>query len=319
MQENWIGIRASAGLAIFGSATGLAIAGFTLYSTLVMHPPPGSAPPFPMAVVGLVVAALFAFLSAWGIWTAIGIFRRRGWARVSIVVFAVLLTIMGVGAALTILFMPLPVAEGLNQGRMDAVRWGVAGFYGLLVAIGVWWLVLFNLSSTKEYFAQDASYETGARPLSVSVIGWYLLAGSLFMVAGAVIRAPAFFFGAVVRGWGGFAVYMIFAGTQILLGRGLLRLEERARVGAIAYLCLTALNAVLTLTPPGLAAKMQILQREMLWLFPAGTTTQAAQPGWVTVLIGIAYAALPIWFLVRQRTAFVNVATEQPVRALKPD
>src|ERR1019366_8653044 len=50
---------------------------------------------------------------------------------------------------------------------MDAIRWGMAGLYGVLAAIGVWWLVLFNLSSTKEYFAQHAPSQPPSRPLSV--------------------------------------------------------------------------------------------------------------------------------------------------------
>jgi hypothetical protein len=35
------------------------------------------------------------------------------------------------------------------------------------------------------------------------------------------------------------------------------------------------------------------------------------QPGWLFVLIGIAFAAVPIWFLVRRRAAFVKFAAAQ--------
>lgn len=314
MHRKWIGIRASAGLAIAGSLATLVMGGAMLFGTLVAPPPTKgpAVPPFPLAAIGIVMAAMAACLGGWGIWTAIGIFRRRGWARVSIVVFAVLLAFVGVSGFLAILFMPLPAPEGVSRRMMDAMRWGMAGFYGVLAAIAGWWLVLFNLSSTKEYFAQDVPSEPPARPLSVSVIGWYLLISSLFLAAMAVARMPAFVFGAVVTGWGGLAVYTLFSGAQIYLGTGLLHLEEQARLGTIGYYCFAALNGVLTM--PGFAAKMQIVQREMPKLFSAGVPEQYPQPAWVFVLMGVAFAAIPVWFLVRRRAAFVKfAAARQPV------
>jgi hypothetical protein len=172
----------------------------------------------------------------------------------------------------------------------------------------VWWLVLFNLSSTKEYFAQDGPSEPRARPLSTSVIGWFLLIGSLFFAVAAVVRLPAFVFGVVITGWGGLAVYTVFAAAQIFLGTGLLHLQEQARIGSIGYFCLTALSSILNVAPPGLEAKMQILQREMPKFFPTGAAAQMPQPGWVFALMRVAIAAVPVWFLVRQRAAFVKVA-----------
>ena len=307
MHGKWIGIRASAGLAIVGSLATLVMGGVILFGMLGAPPPTRpAAPPFPLAAIGIVIAAMAACLSGWGVWTAVGIFRRRGWARVSIVAFAVLLTFMGVGGGLAFLFMPFPAQEGVSQRLMDTMRWGMAGFYGVLAAIGVWWLVLFNLSSAKQYFASDAASEPRTRPLSVSIIGWYLLIGSLFLAAMAVFRMPAFVFGAVVTGWGGFAVYTIFAGTQIFLGMGLLHLREYSRLGAIGYFCLTALSSVLTV--PGFAGKMQVLQREMPKFFPADVPMQYPQPAWVFALMGMAFAAIPVWFLVRRRAAFVKRA-----------
>jgi hypothetical protein len=275
----------------------------------VARPPTGAtAPPFPMAAFGIAMAAIFAILSGWGIWTSVGIFRRRGWARISIVVFAAMLTFMSVGGCLVFLFLQLPPQPGVSQKLMDGVRWGMAGFYGLLAAIGVWWLVLFNMNSTKEYFGQDAPSGPRSRPLSVSVIGWYLLVSSLFLAVSAVIRVPAFVFGAMITGWGAPAVYMLFAGAQVFLGIGLLRLREQARVGTIGYFCLIALNSAVTMMLPGYSAKMEAMLREMPKFFPAGTPAQMPQPTWIFMLIGVAFAAIPVWFLVRRRAAFGTLA-----------
>src|ERR1039457_4325073 len=313
MHRKWIAIRASAVLAIAGSLATLAIGGAMLFGTLKAPPPATgpAVPPLPLKAIGMVMAAICACLSGWGIWTAIGIFRRRQWARISIVVFAVLLTFMGASASLAMLFVQMPLQPGVSQHAMDTIRWGVGAFYGVLAAIGVWWLVLFNLSSTKEYFAQYAPSQPDARPLSVSIIGWYFLISSPFLAAMAVVRMPAFVFGAVITGWGGLAVYTLFAGAQIYRGTGLLRLREQARLGTIGYFCLMALNSAITMGLPGYAAKMQIAMREMPKLFPADVPPQVPQPGWLFVLIGIAFAAVPIWFLVRRRAAFVKFAAAQ--------
>jgi hypothetical protein len=313
MHRYWIGIRASAGLTIVGSLLTFALAGFMLFGMVLKPSPPGpAAPPFPLAVVGIVMAAILTAFSGWGIGTSVGIFRRRGWARVSIVVFAALLTFIGAGASLAVLFIPFPAQGGVSQSVMDATRWWIAGFYGLLAVIGVWWLVLFNLRSTKVYFAQDGPSAPRARPLSVSVIAWWLLSGSLICLAPAAMRMPAFVFGVVITGWAALAVYTAFAVAQLVLGVGLLRLKEPARVAAIGYFCLTALSSVLILAPPGLAAKMEILQREMPRFYPAATSAQMYQSGWVFVLPGVALALVPIWFLVRQHAAFVKSEAAQP-------
>jgi hypothetical protein len=195
---------------------------------------------------------------------------------------------------------------------MAAIRWGMAGFYGLLAAIGVWWLVLFNLRSTKEYFLQEATSAPSARQLSVSVIGWYLLSSSLFLAVPMVIRLPAFVFGAVVTGWVGLAFYAVFAAAQVVLGAGLLRLREPARVGAIVYFCFGALNGVVTWVLPGYEAKMQLMLREMPKFSPAGALPQMPQPMWVFMLMGIAFVLIPVWFLVRRRAAFAKPASAPP-------
>lgn len=129
MRRYWIGIRSSAVLSIAGSLLTLALAGLMLFGTLVKPPPSGpAAPPFPLAAIGIVMAAMLACFTGWGIWTAVGIFRRRGWARVSIVVFAALLAFIGASASLVMLFMPLPAQGAVSQRMIDAIRWGIAGF-----------------------------------------------------------------------------------------------------------------------------------------------------------------------------------------------
>ena len=122
--------------------------------SMTLAPPPAGpgAPPFPMMAVGIIMALVFSAFALWGVVTAIGILRRRAWARISIMLFAILLAIMGAGGAIAALLIPIPQQEGVDPGLMTAVRFGLAAFYLLLAAIGIWWLMLFNRKITRQYF-----------------------------------------------------------------------------------------------------------------------------------------------------------------------
>jgi len=115
MRGKWIAIRASAVLAIAGSVATLLIGGAILLGTMRAPKTGPAVPPLPLKAIGMVMAAICSCLSGWGIWTAIGVYRRRQWARISIVVFAVLLTFMGASASLAMLFVQMPVQPGVGQ------------------------------------------------------------------------------------------------------------------------------------------------------------------------------------------------------------
>jgi hypothetical protein len=303
MRRRWIGIRASAVVTILGSVATLLFAGIMAWGMFHATPPAEMAmPPVALKVFGVAMGVLFAGLGVWGIWTAVAIFRRRGWARISMLVFAALLTLMGVFAVLGILVMPFPSTPGVSvpDGVMEKVRWGIAGSYGALALIGAWWLVLFNRSATKQYFVGREPAREGGRPLSIGIIGWYLLIGAVGMPVAAVIRMPAALFGLIVTGWSALAIYTAYTAVVIYLGAGLLRLRERARLWSIVYFCAIAANSLVCLARPGF---MQQMQRAMPGFFPAAAMPQLDQM-WVYGLMGAAACAVPIWFLVRRRAAF---------------
>jgi hypothetical protein len=303
MRRNWIGIRASAVLSILGSAVTLLFAGLMLFAGF-FTPPPASPSPIPLKPVMAAMAAVFVALGAWGISTAVAIFLRRRWARASMLVFAVLLTFMGASAMVTLLFVPLPAPPQSDAAAlMPAFRWGIAAFYGVLAAIGVWWLVLFNRSRTKEYFAGQAPVTESARPLSVGMIAWFLLIGVACMAALALLRFPAMLFGVVLKGGAAFALYVVFAAVQIYCGAGLLRLRERARVATIGYICFTTASGVVSLISPGYAEMMRQIETTMPKLFPAGAPTTLPGAVWATLLTA-AFWAVFLFFLVRCRSAF---------------
>ena len=269
---------------------------------------PGEAgmPPVTLKVFGAVMGVLFGGLGVWGIWTAVGIFRRRGWARISILIVAALLTFIGACSLLAILVMPFPSTPGVSVPArvMENVRWGIAASYGALLSIGAWWLVLFNTRATKQYFAERGPARESARPLSIGIIGWYLLIGAAGTALAAILRAPAMLFGLVVTGWAAVAVCTALIAIDIYLGAGLLRLHERARVWSIVYFSAVAANSVVSVALPGFADRTQQMLRAMPGFFPTGAGLPQLNETWVFGLIGAAACALPVWFLVRRRAAF---------------
>src|SRR5579859_2412818 len=97
------GVIASAIFTLLGSLLMFALFALMGVATLVSKDMP------PEAKLGLPLAlALFGGLGAWGITTAIGLFRLRNWARISIIVFSVFLALTGIVTGPVVLFIPPP-------------------------------------------------------------------------------------------------------------------------------------------------------------------------------------------------------------------
>jgi len=299
-------IRVSAVLSILGSAVTLLLAGVMWLAGFFITPEPNApSSPIPLKSTTAVMAAVFVALSAWGISTGIAIFLRRRWARISILAFATLLTFISACGMLVILFIQLPATPQHNVGAlMPMLRLGMTAFYGVLVVIGVWWLVLFNRNRTKEYFAGHEPASESTRPLSITVIACSLLIGMAFTASSAIFLLPAILFGVVLTGWASLALYGACAAAQIYLGTGLLRLREGARVGTIAYLCFGAVNNTVSLLRPGYAEMMRELQIAKPIFFPAGAATTVVSPTGLFALSAAAIGAVFIFFLVRRAPAF---------------
>jgi hypothetical protein len=95
-------------------------------------------------------------------------------------------------------------------------------------------------------------------------------------------------------------------------------MEEHARLGSVVYFAFGAVNALTMLSPPGIGARLDAFVHAAPKLFPFGIPTQSAQMTWFSVLVGIPFACLPIWFLVRRKPAFVAARTQRAPAAERP-
>ena len=290
-------------LAILGSAATLLFGGLialVVFSGLSRPGETASLLPFKPAL--FIIAGACLVLSAWGTSTGIAIFLRRRWARISILVFAGLLAVMNTG---TMLFMLSVQLLAVVQNRpTEMAGWVGVGFNGVLAALGVWWLGLFNRSSSKAYFDSQAPLHERARPLSISVTAWCLWIGAAFMITAAILRSPAMLFGIILTGWVALVVYAALAAVQMYLGTGLLHLHEKARIAAIVYFCFGCVNLVVSLVGPGYAKIMSQVQAAMPRYLPAGVPPGLPGPTWLLALPTVAFYAVLIYFLVRRRAVF---------------
>lgn len=294
-------------IAILGSLALLLIAGLMLVSVLMNPPAPEApAPPFPIKYFLIGLANVVIFLAAWGIATAVGIFRRRRWARMSILIFSALLVLFGVLGAAMMAVIPLPETPGADPRVMSIVRAAIVGFYCALAAIGTWWLVLFNLPRSQPYFSSPVSTTEPVRPLSITIISWYFLFGALCCLPMAIFRFPFMFMGIIFTEAGAVCVYLAFVAVQFYLGLGLLRLRERARVAGIAYFCLMLVSGIISLVPSRQQELMRQVRLAYSWMNQPGQENYEFQPSWPFTLLMLLLAGLPIFFLIRRRPAFLS-------------
>lgn len=290
-----VGVSASGVCALLGSLLMLAL--FVLLG-LVFFVSPARSPLPPEARLGLVLGlAMFGVLGVWGTTTAIGLFRLRNWARVSIIVFSVLLA-CGLIAVPVMLLIPTPASAPPNYG---VVRITVSIFYGALGLLGTFWLYYFSRRATREAFGGALVAESGGRPLSISIIGWWLLLTGVFCVLASPLRMPVSVFLWIVGGWAAMGWCIVLGALYAYVGYGLLRLNPLARKIAIGVLCFGVANAVVFFFTPGRDARFAALMSR----FHLGP--QIAQPTHFPAVMLIPMTlgfALPLWFLIARKSAF---------------
>ena len=338
------GVTLIAILSLIGSAFTFAI-GIVILAVVALAPTSPSNPFSGSPVVFRVILALAAFVyllpAVWGILTGIGLWRLKNWARISMIVFAVLLSVMGGFTGLASFAVPFPAAAngGLDPSAMTTVRIAMGAFWLLLLAIGIWWLVFFNRPKVKAQFAHSApassdaatpesahswqnnasaapAPEVAQRPLSITILAWLLLAGCLFIPLGLILHSPAILFTKMLTGWPATAVFFIFAILQLFIGIGLLRLRPFARIAAIAYFVFGAVNtAVFNFAPGGHERALALMENQVSmfpWTRPFESQPQLLlDPGRLIAfgaVTGVIAATIPLYFLITRKLAYEKAA-----------
>jgi hypothetical protein len=241
---------------------------------------------------------MFSALAAIGIWTSVGLFRLRSWARTSILVFA---GFTAAGSLFCLLLtMTIPVPPTFTAGTEYIFRLIMAATFGIPLIVSVWWLIQFNTRATKAAFASPISEADSRRPLSITIIAFASLVGGAFGILGILTRMPAFLFGATFNGWTAGVIYAVFGALSLYIGKGLLELREEARILAIGWFVFSLVHAALVTLVPSLRHRLIESQAA---LTQTQVLDQGAMMNWILALAAIV-AGTAIWFLIRNRAAF---------------
>ena len=330
-----VGITISAVVVILGSAAAfLGGALMVLGSVLLSRSSAAANLPMNSGVFVAAESALVFSFGGWGLASGIGLLYLKSWARISTLVFAGFLVCMSLPAAPLILLIPLP-----NSHDLSVVRFGMALFYGVFAALGGFWLYFFNTRSVKVQFQQrppapesaagdlflaapipGPTISQGARPLSITIIGWFLVIGSGLAPLGLLFnraffpgtQLPFYFLGFFVFGWGGYLALILWAAAQIVAAAGLLRLKKWGLFATIGSQCLAAVNAALPMVIPGQRARFQQVMEAMTASVNARLPQPAhfVYPAWIGLAMAFPVTLVILWLLITRRHAFSCAAAE---------
>ena len=354
-----VGVMVSAVLSMVGSLLALAVgllAAMGLHLAPPQPPPESQLPPEFFKTIMLLVPFVYILPAVWGIVTSIGLFMMKSWARISIIIFAALLTMGGFfGTIGAVAFAVATPPNNLPGEVLVFTRIFVVVFTALQLGIGIWWLVFFNRAKVRALFQavrpnfaaaiplqthypHQPSYSTppppapGAavavqvapqplpppmpgRPISISIIAWYMLAISIFFPLNLLLRSPAIAFTAILSGWQATAYYLAIAAVHIYVGFGLLRLQAAARVTGIVYFVFAFVNSAIFYFAPGGRARIDRFLEMQKSLFPwMPSPDQASLPFdmkpflFAGAIAGLVFILVPLYFLITSQKAFAKRA-----------
>jgi hypothetical protein len=254
---------------------------------------PGATPPPNGVIVAVMAVSCFFYLaiSAWAIVTLVGLIRMRPWARISVIIIAACLTFLGAcsvfGAfAVQALIKNAPQTPAANP-EITKIVFIAMGFVSLLIAaLGIGWLIYFNLRGTKNAFAKPVAATPGeaafypidftyaqqappasheippipvasyvaaplkrANPLSTQIIGWLMIATAVICLLEAWLPIPLYFLGVAMSGWSSHIFMLAIVAISAYGGYGLIRLQRPAWLLTMAWYFIGMVNVTLWFWP----------------------------------------------------------------------
>ena len=309
---------------------------------------------FPMEffkVIFIFAALMYIAPAVWGFLSGVGLLKAKNWARISTIVFSILLichslfSLLMTGVVMTSAFAALPSADKLDSHVPLVVGIVLAVFWLSQTALGVWWLVYLTRPNVKAQFVkpqmplqglygvqtypgmlpqqqgyQPVAYQpqvaatSSRRPVSIIIIACWILLGCASIPMNVFMRAPAFLMTKVFTGWPAALYYVAVAGVLLYVGIGLLKLQEAARITAMAWIVFSFVNGAVFFLAPGREARMATLLAASMKMFPWMNSEMfpfkldLAPFMYFGMIFGMALMAVPLYFLITRRKAFQTAA-----------
>jgi len=317
-----VGVTVSAVVVLLGSGLTLLAGVMMLFASSSDLPIPENQVHFLKYFMVFLALVLFA-AAAWGIASGTGLMRLREWSRISMLVFSALLLFVCIPGLLMFLFMPFPPpgtapSPELTKEMLAATRIFMAVLYGILAALGGWWIYFFNKRSTKDQFLKvripglegmpgGEVISPYARPLSITLIAWWLLISGFIGVLGLSVNPPVFFLGYFFKGTYASMLMLALALVQSLIGFGLLKLRPWGRTLAIYYFQFLIFNSLTMVLIPGTQARFEQAMSEMLSDMQGTLGTPPSPmhvPIWFGVIFAVPLLSLLLWIVVSRKDVF---------------
>ncbi len=350
------GVTMSAVVVFIGSAFTILLALITMLGSAALRSHRFSdLPPNLVSVVMIVEGVFFLGFGGLGIATGVGLINVKKWARISMVVFAVLLVLFFFPPALLLAFVKFPAPDDPNlpANFTTVIRAVIAIFFAAFAALGGLWLYFFNKASIKAEFqpkqpvvpsasahspAQPAAPAPAAvapafipaspssvRPLSITIIGWLLLVGSplgllSLLYSRAMFRdvpLAMFLLGFFISGPAAVMIFVLWMAAQVIASVGLLKLRNWGRLATIALQCLGILNVVLLVAIPANRVRFQTMMDAAMASIYRNLPQPVpfSFPAWSAMPASLPVFVVILWFLTTQKHAFTS-PPKTPVRLL---
>jgi hypothetical protein len=289
------------------------------------HQPPIAAAPHLVTYFVVAISAFYAVLAIWAILTVIGILRLRSWGRYSILIIGGGLAVVGILAtAFSLLFSHtmLPALQAqqsaVDPHLMTLVFLFVAAIYLFIAAVGIWWLIYFNLRFIREIFSHQAMLvpslgsvgtSFSRTPTAIQIIGGFFLFSSVCCLLCVFLPFPAFLLGFIIPPKGAHILYLCFAILTASMGYGLLRLNESARLLTITFQIFGCVNIALAILP-WYQRQFCLYMTRLIPAMPTMTGQPQAFFNYSAALVvfsciwGLIVYGLVIWLLYRHRASF---------------
>jgi hypothetical protein len=367
------GITVIAILAFIGSALFLLLAVFMAIAMIAAPPSAPNDARLPAMFFNVLRVALplfYALPAVWGIVTAIGLLQVKNWARISTIIFSVLLIVFGVFGTMssTIFFLKPPPGTGVDP-KMFFIIGAIAALFALAqIGIGIWWIIFFNRATVKVQFLSRplpyshlgqgmAPYPTNmpssatppppslatpadlastadlaspptppiaapnrpARPLSISIIAWFLLVTCLFVPFNIILHPPAILFATILTGRPAVILFLVIAALNLYIGVALLKMRPAGRLAGIGYSIFGLLNTAVFFFVPGRSARIAKLLELQYSMFPWMRSTQTDSPFFsdptpflmIGAVAGVLFSLVLLYFLAAAKPAFDRAARER--------
>lgn len=300
-------------------------------------------PPGTRTLAGFVWLFLIV-VAAFGIFVGINVVRRRSWARISILVWGGLMSVIS-AITIPVLFfvfsaMPMLPNDAGAAPVITVMKWISVLFYGIPLGVGIWWLVLFTRQGVAAAFTAPvvlATYPTTmdvsgfplpqptattslspkpACPLPLMIFAGFLIFSAFFMVLFVLVPVtgsmPFFFFGHFYTGLTAKVILGLMSLIFGAAGVGMFKLKPWALHTILVLQSVFLVNGILSvLNPRFLIVMQEVMQRANAEnpAFAGGNPFLTGSFFQAIMIFSLCFSAALIGLLLFYRSRFLEAAS----------